>query len=369
MDDYNKNSIFESFWLRTLESEENCINYEITNCVDTPYNSTIYTIKINKTSESTRLNKRNRKTVYNLLEKIQNSDYLLSFDEYKLNNEYYIKISFLLPDDISELDFSEYDSRPKILKLVYNLFNLNKFNKSVWLIENKKFTKDNKYIIGDAKGDIIFNFKLTKRNYMINIIDNDSNASLEFKDCVKNLLEVCSKFHHSPENVGLLPSNGGLNNIKQSLGNDRMDVFINSIKLYYEENESLILSSQYCSPANVNSLKNYLDEFKSDNKNGIYTFCKAMYFIDDEKFIDCICELGANPMLTAHDVFKYILLAINYWKKRQTLYINHESLRKNYFELSNNNLIFEFYVSGLLNNTLKFSGLDANDAFIELLDI
>ncbi len=192
-----------------------------------------------------------------------------------------------------------------------------------------------------VSGDVVFNFNQSKLRYFQYVIDNDNTATNEYKSYVKKLLEICSKFHHSPENITILPKTGAINNIKQSLGNDRPDVFLASLKLYYDGYKSLILSNDKCTPQNMPYLEKFLDSFKGENS--ICNFSKFIYHID-EKFTIELCEHGKTPIKTVADVHKYILLAYKYWMNTREFYMNHNNAKtkKAYEKLSKNYVLLEF---------------------------
>lgn len=68
-----------------------------------------------------------------------------------------------------------------------------------------------------ANGDVSFNIDFTKRKLYESII-----SEAEISESLKDSLSV---MRYSPMNISILPQAGGLNNTKQSLGNDRFDTF------------------------------------------------------------------------------------------------------------------------------------------------
>lgn len=186
-------------------------------------------------------------------------------------------------------------------------------------LRNYEF-QEKKFIV--VSGDIDFNFKMSHVRYFQDIIENgDSKMSYEEKKNLNNLLIfVYNDLTYTPNNISLLPVPGGLNNIKKSLGNDRLDTFLFTLKLYYdEEYTSLILSaSAGMNPPfikNRNMLKEFLDSF-----GDIYTYCKKMYHINDKNFVNTLCESGSKPIDTAERVKCYLELATQFWSNKYEFY-------------------------------------------------
>ena len=118
-----------------------------------------------------------------------------------------------------------------------------------------------------------------------------------------------------------MPVTGGLNIIKQNLGNDRLDTFIYALSLYYDGNDSFIMSKNY-RIENLRILKDYLDSYKVTDENGIidskaslYNYCNYIYHMDKE-LVDAMCCLGKRMINTPEDVNEYLNLVKEYWDSK-----------------------------------------------------
>ena len=167
----------------------------------------------------------------------------------------------------------------------------------------------------DLKGDIDFNFKAIHLLYLENLIKGTS----EEKETSKHLWNMMNNLTYHPNNISIMPVTGGLNNTKKSVGNDRLDVFLLALKLYYQENgyPSLLLSSGKQSLvywSDINVLKEYLDSF-----DGLYDYCDKVYHINEE-LVDLLCESGRTPIDSAARVVEYIHLAWKFWLQKDEYY-------------------------------------------------
>lgn len=179
--------------------------------------------------------------------------------------------------------------------------------------QEKKFIK--------VSGDIDFNFKMSHVRYFQDVVVN-GNSKMNFEE-KKNLNNVILRYNdltYTPRNISLLPVTGGLNNIKKSLGNDRLDTFLFILKLYYDKGySSLILSASAGSKPpfikNRNMLKEFLDSF-----GNIYNYCEKMYHINDKEFVNTLCESGSKPIDTAERVKDYLGFADRVWFNKEEFY-------------------------------------------------
>lgn len=152
------------------------------------------------------------------------------------------------------------------------------------------------------------------------VVNGNSKMNFEEKKNLNNIILRYNDLTYTPCNISLLPVPGGLNNIKKALGNDRLDTFLFTLKLYYdEEYTSLILSaSAGSSPPfikNRNALKEFLDSFGS-----IYNYCEKMYHINDKDVVNTLCESGSKPIDTAERVKYYLELATQFWGNKYEFY-------------------------------------------------
>lgn len=219
---------------------------------------------------------------------------------------------------------------------------------------------DNKEI--PISGDIIFNFNETKISYFNSIIKSDSSAN-ENKEKCKDLLNELSELYNNILNITAYPVTGGLNNIKQNIGNDRFDSFVSALYLYYQGYDSLILDSgsKNMSFSNRKLLQKFLDKYKGKNaEQSLINIMNFLYQIDNEKLIidnkeliidnkELIKELinnGKKALTTTDDIINYCSLAINFWLSRAGKICEDEDRFYNERQLKNN--IKEFF-----NNLIK----------------
>jgi hypothetical protein len=126
-----------------------------------------------------------------------------------------------------------------------------------------------------------------------------------------------------------LPQTGGLNNAKQAIGNDRFDAFIWAMSMYFYGYKTLIKdngSSPNMSYGNRDIMDCFLDSFS----DGIQQFCKSIYQIYDNQFVNVLIESGSKSVDSCKRVFEYIQLAIDFWEKRANFFCNNERIVANY---------------------------------------
>lgn len=178
-------------------------------------------------------------------------------------------------------------------------------------------------------GERVFNFGTQYYNFKKIIEDFSSDDNK--KKVVLNLLEECKNSYPLDQNLSILPSVGGLNNVKGSIyfnendeirysdehlpGRqlDRFDSFIVIIDDYFKGENELVLSYTKGTP-NEECLKNFLKEFEN-----VYDFVYKLYLLQDEKFIDELIENGRKPIKSIDDVERYCLLAKKYWDRTRKL--------------------------------------------------
>lgn len=179
-----------------------------------------------------------------------------------------------------------------------------KINKEKNLELRKKYPKFK------MAGDCDFNF-------------NDKKIELVKKflrDEDYGLLKSCHDNHHELWNFSFMPITGGMNNIKGRLRSannfrketysfDRLDVFIHELSLYYEQESN-------CIPGRYN--KDALNWFLHlEGINTIYKYCKEVYLIDDEIFVDELISSGCKPIVDRESAIKYMKLAKKYWQYKK----------------------------------------------------
>lgn len=200
-------------------------------------------------------------------------------------------------------------------------------------------------------GDCSFNFNEKKCDQFEQIIGS-KGSSEEEKNEAKALLIYCKNKHHDNCNFALMPTIGGLNNVKGNIkdGNDglmvhqtgrrpqlgcldRLDSFICLMEKFYEIKSKKIslkeagnyfnhsLFSFALKTENFTSLFDFLDSFDStkDYLNCFYPW------IDDE-LLKRIMQCGQIKMTNAHDAITYMKLAKDYWTSAE-LYFNKIQLK------------------------------------------
>ena len=173
----------------------------------------------------------------------------------------------------------------------------------LWIRENSKLVNELGSLFSFG-GDKAFNFKTQYYN-LKKLVDNDQSDSNN-KECVISLLTECKKMHSSEQNLAILPTTGGLNNVKGSVyfgknqnimyssekkpgkQMDRLDTFIAIVDDYFKKKSKLILSYVEGKP-NEQYLINFLEKF--DN---VYDFVDKIYKLDDKKFVDKLICNGRN---------------------------------------------------------------------------
>lgn len=175
---------------------------------------------------------------------------------------------------------------------------------------------DNKEI--PISGDFIFNFNKTKISYFNSIIKSDSSAN-ENKEKCKDLLNKLSELYKNILNITAYPVTGGLNNIKQNIGNDRFDSFVSALYLYYQGYDSLILDSGSKNMffSNRKLLQKFLDKYKGKNaEQSLINIMNFLYQIDNEELIKELINNGKKALTATDDIINYCSLAIKFWLSR-----------------------------------------------------
>lgn len=170
-------------------------------------------------------------------------------------------------------------------------------------------------------GDCDFNFNEKKYPLFLEIIGSDSIASQREKDNAIQQLSKCRDMHHTLLNFSLMQAVGNLQKFKGSNRYDRFDTFLSELDSYYRGVSNRILQSS--SPNNEPDLISFLNDFKD-----IYEYCATFYFITDKLFVDKIIEQGRMPITNVNELVRYMNLAEEYWKKKETEFIKQEKLRR-----------------------------------------
>ena len=168
-------------------------------------------------------------------------------------------------------------------------------------------------------GDCVFNVNEKKFSRFWKMIEKDNNKK---NQQIKEILLLCSSMHHSPFNFSLMPTTGGLNNIKGKNALDRIDVFLNTLKNIYEKikkNEEIeeINVTKTTGRALIHFLK-CIGSFEN--------YCKIFYQLDYEENEDnlvnkLIKNAEKNESIENSDqLVEYMKLAVEYWEKQKEKY-------------------------------------------------
>ena len=187
-------------------------------------------------------------------------------------------------------------------------FYLKYYGESFLKNEKKKFIFSHGSREIQVNGDVSFNIVPTsfdgKRRLYESIL-NETNVSDVLKDSLEDM-------RYSPMNINILPKTGGLNNIKQSLGNDRFDTFAYFMNQYYEGIKVPIINAGALNMCIVNRLE--LQDFL-DSYNTAGEFFADIYGID-ETFVRELIESGKSLITNKKDYCNYMKLACKYWELR-----------------------------------------------------
>ena len=113
---------------------------------------------------------------------------------------------------------------------------------------------------------------------------------------------------HSFANISLMPKTGNMQQVKQGIGNDRIDTFIWALNEFYAEKSCLLFN--FSSKPNLKCLNKYLGSFKS-----VYHYCKTIYHID-EHLVDDMIRSGAKAIDTPERANEFMDLAIRFWDQK-----------------------------------------------------
>lgn len=267
------------------------------------------------------------------VKRINGKDYTFEHDSSEEAWKHY-KIIYFKPDGSSRIN-SKYDLKNEKQQLVLCNYKDKKYynepnskypyvNRYYWLSGEATYDeKSSEYSREDANlsGDCDFNFNESKCRIFEHMVKE------EYKDCSRmqkyalDLLEECKNMHHSLLNFSLMQTKGNMQGFKGSCLNngvyaslDRADTLVSYLASYYQLQErqkdtSYILVN---AGANKKTLKNYLDSF-----DGIYNYCHKIYFIDDRAFVDKMIKEGCLCIKTGHHVIRYMLLALEFWDKKE----------------------------------------------------
>lgn len=292
------------------------------NNVDVKYKSTALSTKFDKKKIEYDANRKiwnyNLKININEISEYE-LNYLLKISYVKWYNENYaenkIEILLVVPDnaEINLRKIVDHDSTEIAWKFYASRYGAR-------LDGNMFHYKD---ISFKVSGEVDFNFGRKKIKEFKYIIDNDTTAA--GKGLAKTLLEICAQYNYSLLNFSVMPQTGNLQGTKSSIGNDRFDVFVWAIDLYYKHIDLVVNS--HTTVQNASELILTLDKIGSG-----YNYCDIIYNIDDEKIIERLISSGGKRIDSTARVLEYIALAVDVW-----------NIRRKKFVIDKNKDIFEEY--------------------------
>ena len=252
-----------------------------------------------------------------------------------------------------------------VYKRVVGTFCYFEKNKYIWpyKLDSRWFKKYKN--IGIA-GDCVFNFNEKKVPNFEKIIKKDNLNDQNTKEQIKVVLSLCSRMHYSPFNFSLMPTTGGLNNIKGN-GLDRIDIFLNKLKNIYDDLKELDESG--IKKSDIEEFENYIHIQKQGKIGEIdvstklrkalihflwcigsfENYCKIFYQLDykETKEKDLVERLLGNAekyksiensdqiaekyksIENSDQLVKYMELAVEYWEKQKEKYKKVSDTNKN----------------------------------------
>lgn len=162
-------------------------------------------------------------------------------------------------------------------------------------------------------GDVCFNLNLKNvRFYTLygSIIMED-----EVFDELNELFKI---IRYSPMNVSIMPKTGGLNNIKNAIGNDRFDTFACLLSHYYDDYKVPIINGGAINMTIGQRLllAKFLDSYCS-----VFDYFEDIYGIE-ESFTTDLIVYGSHLITTKEQFFEYVKIALRFWNDR----INQEKI-------------------------------------------
>ena len=160
-----------------------------------------------------------------------------------------------------------------------------------------------------VRGDVCFNLRLQNGRYFsfFGSLLKDENEQVR-----KALFDSLELLLFAPMNLSLMPKKGALNNLKQAVGSDRFDTFAWLLDCYYKGVRVPILNggAQNMCMENRLALRDFLDSYHS----------AAEYFRDiyglDRDFVNELIASGKREITDKRGYYRYIGLAVRFWKKR-----------------------------------------------------
>lgn len=225
---------------------------------------------------------------------------------------------------------------PNAFKRIIGTFNFDKEDNNIYFsLTSSKLIPEKNIGIG---GDCSFNFNEKKIKYFWDEkVYKDKKVTPELKNIMYSLLKDCSEMHYSIFNFSLMPTTGGLNNVKGRGNTDQFDSFISRLNDYYrtapeeKEKHAILTGVSIKYKDSILALKYFLDHQIGTLEN----YCQLFYHIDinAEKWNELLTPKNIED---CKSLLEYIELAVEFWEIQAKNYISqsgNNSLKlKLYFE-------------------------------------
>ena len=198
---------------------------------------------------------------------------------------------------------SDHDFTSDVDEVAWDFY-LKYYGENLCQKNQSKFLFSHKGIEIYVNGDVSFNIDFTKRKLYESII-----SEAEISESLKDSLSV---MRYSPMNISILPQAGGLNNTKQSLGNDRFDTFVYFIEQYYDGFKTPIINAG--APSMFIKKRLELEKFL-DSYNSAIEFFEDIYGLE-KHFVNKLIRSGKRTITKKEDYCYYLKLAHDYWNSR-----------------------------------------------------
>lgn len=215
--------------------------------------------------------------------------------------------------DGADLAWQLYKARYRDNLKIERLENKNKNNTDRLYVEEYFKHGEKKSYKMIFSGDIDFNFSRKGLNGQSRY-DIFKKLLKNNKECIERLDDYMKNKHHSEENISIMPSTGNLQNVKQGIGNDRLDTFVWALNEYYNNNSNLLFN--HSTKENMPALSSFLELFID-----IYDYCKTIYHIEEE-LVDDLIKSGSKAIDSEERVKRYMDLADRFWKSKKKAYKN-----------------------------------------------
>lgn len=287
------------------------------------------------------------------MEKIYATDCVYLRDDLRNRegNNYNVKFGCYFENEQFDQYFTHYDRDDNAWKLYQSIYG-EKINRKEKQEYGKLKIEAGKEIV--VSGDCCFNFNIKKYKYFEDTIlkgkiDEDTKNKIiklglneaDYRKYLLKKLQFCKTFHHSPNNIALMPAIGKMNNKKQQIANDRLDSFWWILDMHYAGSDAIILSGDdRVFVDNRTELRESLSVFQN-----MRNYCEVFYNITDNEYIEKMVASGKKAINTPMRVHEYMNLAYEFWEKRELFFTKGKGkLSDVYFANMSRNMFLEYSV-------------------------